>query len=84
MAVCVPAGELDRTIAFHERVFGLSVIFREYIEIGDQEGAGFVVRSDTGDGNRRRPPTGSRPKTPRVCMCSRAEPAKTGVVTYTI
>jgi 4-hydroxymandelate synthase len=27
-AVCVPAGELDSTIAFHERVFGFSQIFQ--------------------------------------------------------
>lgn len=36
LAVCVPAGELDSTIAFHERVFGFCVTFQEYIQIGEQ------------------------------------------------
>ncbi|HUJ05318.1 MAG TPA: 4-hydroxyphenylpyruvate dioxygenase [Streptosporangiaceae bacterium] len=48
VAVCVPAGELDATIAFHEHVFGFSVIFTEYIEIGDQGVMSKVVQSPSG------------------------------------
>ena len=33
-AVCVPTGELDSVIAFHERVFGFAIIFQEYVEVG--------------------------------------------------
>ena len=33
-AVCVPAGELEATIAFHEQVFGFTVTFQESIEVG--------------------------------------------------
>jgi 4-hydroxymandelate synthase len=47
-AVCVPAGELDSTIAFHERVFGFTVTFEEYIEIGDQGMMSKVVQSPSG------------------------------------
>ena len=47
-AVCVPAGELDATIAFHEQVFGFTVIFQEYIEIGDQGMMSKVVQSPSG------------------------------------
>jgi len=47
-AVCVPAGELEPTIAFHERVFGFSVIFQEYIEIGSQGMESKVVQSPSG------------------------------------
>src|SRR5215471_3243150 len=36
VAVCVPAGELDSVVAFHEHVFGFAITFGEYIEIGDQ------------------------------------------------
>jgi 4-hydroxymandelate synthase len=48
VAVCVPAGTLDSTVAFHERVFGFSVIFQEYIEIGDQGMMSKVVQSPSG------------------------------------
>ena len=48
VAVCVPAGELDSTVAFHERVFGFTVIFGEYIELGDQGVASKVVQSPSG------------------------------------
>jgi 4-hydroxymandelate synthase len=44
-AVCVPAGELDSTIAFHEQVFGFTVTFQEYIEVGDQGLMSKVVQS---------------------------------------
>ncbi|HEY1918616.1 MAG TPA: 4-hydroxyphenylpyruvate dioxygenase [Streptosporangiaceae bacterium] len=47
-AVCVPAGELDATIAFHEQVFGFSVTFEEYIEIGEQGMMSKVVQSPSG------------------------------------
>jgi 4-hydroxymandelate synthase len=47
-AVCVPAGELDATIAFHEQVFGFRVIFQEYIEIGGQGMMSKVVQSPSG------------------------------------
>ena len=47
-AVCVPAGELDSTVAFHERVFGFSVIFQEYIEVGEQGMNSKVVQSPSG------------------------------------
>jgi len=48
MAVCVPAGQLDPVIAFHERVFGFTVTFQEYIEIGDQGVRSKVVQSPSG------------------------------------
>jgi 4-hydroxymandelate synthase len=47
-AVCVPAGELDSTVAFHEKVFGFSVIFQEYIEVGEQGMNSKVVQSPSG------------------------------------
>jgi 4-hydroxymandelate synthase len=47
-AVCVPAGELDATVAFHEQVFGFSVTFEEYIEIGEQGMESKVVQSPSG------------------------------------
>jgi len=47
-AVCVPAGELDATISFHEQVFGFSVTFQEYIELGDQGMESKVVQSPSG------------------------------------
>ena len=48
IAVCVPPGELDPTIAFHEQVFGFSVTFEEYIEIGEQGVMSKVVQSPSG------------------------------------
>jgi 4-hydroxymandelate synthase len=47
-AVCVPAGELESTVAFHERVFGFAVTFGEYIEIGEQGVMSKVVQSPSG------------------------------------
>ena len=47
-AVCVPAGELDSTIAFHEQVFGFTVTFQEYIEVGEQAMMSKVVQSPSG------------------------------------
>ena len=48
VAVCVPPGELDPTIAFPEQVFGFTVTFGEYIEIGDQGVMSKVVQSPSG------------------------------------
>jgi 4-hydroxymandelate synthase len=47
-AVCVPVGELDATIARHERAFGFAVIFEEYIEVGEQGMRSKVVQSPSG------------------------------------
>ena len=47
-AVCVPAGELDATAGFHEKVFGLAVTFQEYIEVGGQGMNSKVVQSPSG------------------------------------
>jgi 4-hydroxymandelate synthase len=47
-AVCVPAGELDSIVAFHERVLGFTVTFQEYIEIGNQGVQSKVVQSPSG------------------------------------
>ena len=47
-AVCVPVGELDTTIARHERAFGFAVIFEEYIEVGEQGMRSKVVQSPSG------------------------------------
>jgi 4-hydroxymandelate synthase len=48
LAVCVPPGELDSTIAFHEQVFGFAVTFGEYIEVGEQGMMSKVVQSPSG------------------------------------
>ena len=48
LAVCVPAGELDSTVAFHEQVFGFAVTFGEYIGIGSQGVMSKVVQSPSG------------------------------------
>jgi len=48
VAACVPADELDATVAFHERVFGFTLIFQEYIEVGDQGINSKVVQSPSG------------------------------------
>jgi 4-hydroxymandelate synthase len=48
IAVCVPAGELDPTVAFHERVFGFTVTFGEYIELGEQGMMSKVVQGPSG------------------------------------
>ncbi len=46
VAVCVPAGELDRTVRFYRDVFGLSQIYDERIEIGTQAMLSKVVQDD--------------------------------------
>jgi 4-hydroxymandelate synthase len=48
VALCVPAGELDPTIAFHEQVLGFTVIFQEYVEVGGQGMISKVVQSPAG------------------------------------
>ena len=48
LAVCVPAGELESTIAFHEQAFGFRVIFQEYIQIGKQGMMSKVAQSPSG------------------------------------
>jgi 4-hydroxymandelate synthase len=45
VAVCLPAGELDATVAFYERAFGFDMIFQEYIEVGEQGMQSKVVQS---------------------------------------
>ncbi|MGI5243473.1 4-hydroxyphenylpyruvate dioxygenase [Dactylosporangium sp. CA-139066] len=47
-AVCLPAGELDATVAFYERAFGFEMIFQEYIEVGEQGMQSQVVQSPSG------------------------------------
>jgi 4-hydroxymandelate synthase len=47
-AVCLPAGELDSTVAYYERVFGFEMIFQEYIEVGEQGMQSKVVQSPSG------------------------------------
>ena len=48
VAVCVPVGELDTTVARHERAFGFTMIFEEYIEVGEQAMNSKVVQSPSG------------------------------------
>jgi 4-hydroxymandelate synthase len=48
VALCVPAGELDPTVAFHEQVLGFTVIFQEYVEVGAQGMISKVVQSPSG------------------------------------
>ncbi len=45
VAVCVPAGELDSTVLFYEKVLGFTEIFEEYIEVGEQAMNSKVVQS---------------------------------------
>ncbi|QMU75760.1 4-hydroxyphenylpyruvate dioxygenase [Streptacidiphilus sp. PB12-B1b] len=47
-AICVPAGELGRTVEFYQRVFGFSQIFEEFIEVGEQAMDSKVVQSPSG------------------------------------
>ncbi len=48
VAVCVPPGELDKTVDFHEQAFGFAVTFQEYIELGEQAMMSKVVQSPSG------------------------------------
>jgi 4-hydroxymandelate synthase len=47
-AICVPAGELENTVAFYTQVFGFAEILAEYIEVGGQAMASKVVQSPSG------------------------------------
>jgi 4-hydroxymandelate synthase len=47
VALCVPAGDLDPTVAFHEQL-GFTVIFQEYVEVGAQGMVSKVVQSPSG------------------------------------
>ncbi|MFI8458161.1 4-hydroxyphenylpyruvate dioxygenase [Kitasatospora sp. NPDC085464] len=47
-AVCVPAGELDTTIAFYRQVLGFRETFRERIVVGSQAMLSKVVQSASG------------------------------------
>lgn len=44
VAVCLPAGELDRTVTFYRDVFGLEQIYDERIEVGTQAMLSKVVQ----------------------------------------
>jgi 4-hydroxymandelate synthase len=48
VALCVPAGQLGPTIAFHQQVLGFAVIFQEYVEVGAQGMLSKVVQSPSG------------------------------------
>lgn len=45
VAVCVPAGELDRTVRRYQEVFGLGQTLDEYIDVGGQGMMSKVVQS---------------------------------------
>jgi 4-hydroxymandelate synthase len=45
IALCVPAGDLEPTVRFYQRVFGLVEIFQERIEVGNQAMDSKVVQS---------------------------------------
>ncbi|BDM71678.1 4-hydroxyphenylpyruvate dioxygenase [Streptomyces nigrescens] len=47
-AVCLPAGELAKTVAFYEKGLGFDEAFEEFIEVGDQAMESKVVRSPSG------------------------------------
>jgi 4-hydroxymandelate synthase len=48
VAVCLPAGQLDDSVAFYRDVFGLSQIFDERIEVGGQAMLSKVVQDHSG------------------------------------
>lgn len=47
-AVCLPAGELAKTVAFYHEGMGFGEAFEEFIEVGDQAMNSKVVRSLSG------------------------------------
>ncbi|MBY8889060.1 4-hydroxyphenylpyruvate dioxygenase [Streptomyces sp. PTM05] len=47
-AVCLPAGELKKTVDFYQNALGFSEAFEEFIEVGDQAMESKVVRSPSG------------------------------------
>ncbi|MEU3773185.1 4-hydroxyphenylpyruvate dioxygenase [Streptomyces sp. NPDC032472] len=48
-AVCLPAGELARTVEFYTRVLGFRMIFQELIRVGAQAMDSKVVQSASGE-----------------------------------
>lgn len=48
VAVCLPAGTLERTVEYYRTVFGFSQIFQERIEVGEQAMDSKVVQSPSG------------------------------------
>ncbi|HET9516746.1 MAG TPA: 4-hydroxyphenylpyruvate dioxygenase [Actinoplanes sp.] len=48
LAICVPAGQLDETVAYYTEVFGFAEILAEYIEVGGQAMDSKVVQSASG------------------------------------
>jgi 4-hydroxymandelate synthase len=48
VAVCLPAGDLEPTVARYRDAFGFSEIFSEYVEVGEQGMDSRVVQSDSG------------------------------------
>ncbi|MET8044408.1 4-hydroxyphenylpyruvate dioxygenase [Micromonospora sp. NPDC005215] len=47
-AVCLPTGDLGRTVKYYRDVFGFSQIFEEFIEVGAQAMDSKVVQNDAG------------------------------------
>ncbi|MFI7436295.1 4-hydroxyphenylpyruvate dioxygenase [Micromonospora haikouensis] len=48
LAICVPPGQLDATVAHYERVFGFAQIFTEHVEVAGQAMNSTVVQSPSG------------------------------------
>ncbi len=48
VAICLPAGDLAKTVEFYERAYGFADIFQEYIDIGEQGMESTVVQSPSG------------------------------------
>ncbi|MEV7169065.1 4-hydroxyphenylpyruvate dioxygenase [Streptomyces sp. NPDC093224] len=48
-AICLPAGELSRTVEFYTRVLGFRMIFQELIRVGAQAMDSKVVQSASGE-----------------------------------
>lgn len=48
-AVCLPAGDLNDTVAYYESGFGFQMIFEERIRVGRQAMSSKVVQSPSGD-----------------------------------
>ncbi|MDO3685462.1 4-hydroxyphenylpyruvate dioxygenase [Micromonospora sp. C28ISP2-4] len=63
LAICVPPGQLDETVAHYEKVFGFADIFTEHIEVAGQAMNSKVVQSPSGTVTfvLLEPDTGARP-----------------------
>lgn len=48
VAVCLPPGELDKTVTFYQQALGFDEAFEERVEFGDQAMESKVVRSKSG------------------------------------